>query len=128
MSKYDDVQFSDLVGKTLTSVEVSDDKEEITWKTSDGEAYLMFHQQECCESVSVEDISGDLDDLIGTPVLMAEESTNDEGPNKESDESATWTFYRVSTIKGTVVIRWYGTSNGYYSERVDFDNMKGWAE
>lgn len=55
---------------------------------------------------------------------MAEVATNkNENPpgvpeKKYQDDSFTWTFYRLATVKGYVTIRWYGESNGYYSEEV----------
>lgn len=116
-------KFEDLVGKTLRDVrQVGED--EIYFECEDGKNYHLYHSQDCGESVVVESITGDLADLVGTPILMAEEaSSEDDPPGYKHDyqpESQTWTFYKLRTIKGSVDIRWHGSSNGYYSERVDF--------
>jgi hypothetical protein len=59
---------------------------------------------------------------------MAEESTSNEHPSdhkpSEYDESFTWTFYKFATRKGYVDVRWFGQSNGYYSESVTFVEVK----
>lgn len=117
-------QLSELLGKTLT--EISKDNDSITFMTSEGVMYKMFHDQDCCEDVRIEDIEGDLNDLIGSPILQAEESTNstDTFGKIEYPDSFTWTFYKLATVKGYVTIRWLGESNGYYSESVDFVKMK----
>lgn len=114
-------KFTDLTGKTLTSIE-NKDNEELIFTTAEGETFYMFHSQDCCEHVRIEDIAGDLDDLIGTPITLAEEATNSEDTfdKIEYPDSFTWTFYKLATIKGYVDIRWLGESNGYYSEGVDF--------
>ena len=113
-----------LIGKTLKDVR-NDADERITFLTSDGEEYAMYHSQDCCEHVIVEEVIGNLSDLIGNPILQAEESRNwdEPSPNKYS-ESHTWTFYKIATIKGGVTIRWLGESNGYYSESVDFARIR----
>ena len=111
------VPIDDMVGKTFRSVENIDD-EELKFTTVDGECYTFYHSQDCCESVSIEDICGDLADLENSMLLLAEESSNHED-DENNYESVTWTFYKFSTIKGSVTVRWCGCSNGYYSEGVD---------
>lgn len=109
-----------LKGKTLTEVTHSDDT--IIFTTTDGNKYKLYHDQDCCETVGIEDIVGNLKDLVGSPIIIAEEISNDE-PGKEDAEHFTWTFYKFATVKGYVTIRWYGESNGYYSEGVDFEEI-----
>lgn len=113
--------FTDLIGKTLISVEAISD--EIQFKVDNGQVLKLLHQQDCCESVTIESIVGDLADLVGTPILKAEEATSGDAPEgaalpEYADDSQTWTFYKLATIKGYVDIRWFGSSNGYYSESV----------
>lgn len=92
----------------------------ITFHMKGGIKYRMEHLQNCCEHVFIEDICGDLEDLIGCPIIEAEEVINRRlAPYNEYDDSYTWTFYKLRGINGGVTIRWYGGSNGYYSERVD---------
>ena len=119
-------RLNELVGKTLKSVDKNFD--EILFTCDDGKQYKMYHAQDCCETVEIEEIIGDLQDLVGSPITMAEEvsgyeptSEEDIMKTREADEwgSCTWTFYKLATINGYVTIRWFGESNGYYSEDVD---------
>ena len=123
LSRWHDDTTSDLsvlVGRTMSKAEQRGD--EIHMEAADGTLVRLYHEQDCCEHVTIEDIAGDLDDLVGAPLLVAEvvSSRDDSLPAKDKyDESWTWTFYKFATVKGAVTIRWYGTSNGYYSESVE---------
>jgi len=78
---------------------------------------LFYHVQDCCESVTIKDITGDLHDLVGEPIVEAEVVT--ERVDLEEFESTTYSFYKFRTNKGSVTITWFGESNGYYSEEVE---------
>lgn len=108
--------FEDLKGKVLTNIERVGD-EELIFTCKDGSKYKMYHEQDCCEDVRIEDVTGDLNDLLNSEVMVSEERTN-EGETDWGSE--TWTFYTIRTQKASVDIRWHGESNGYYSESVDF--------
>ena len=120
-------KFEDLIGATLRSVDgLVEGGDRVAFRTADGREFLMHHQQDCCESVCIESVVGDVADLIGHPIRIAEMScSNTEHPPgyavPKYQESFTWTFYKLATIKGYVDIRWLGESNGHYGEEVDFE-------
>lgn len=96
---------------------LSKGSEEIVITFNDGSVFFMKHYQDCCERVEVEDVDGDASDLIGSEWIGYEVSTRDD-PAEEYGIGM-WTFYTIRTTKGTVWLRWYGESNGYYSVSVD---------
>ena len=108
------VNVSEMLDQTFTSVRADEDT--VTFQ-NDKVRYVLYHSQDCCESVVVEDIIGDLEDLENLPLLIAREDHNADGEELNED-SYTWTFYNFATYKGYVTIRFLGTSNGYYSEEV----------
>lgn len=120
-----------MVGRTISQIDGGLGAKTITLVADDGTRFVFWHEQDCCESVRVEDIAGDLNDLIGMPLLLAEEVSSSyphealsrlaaPPPPPQDLESYTWTFYRFATAKGYVTIRWLGSSNGHYSESVSF--------
>jgi hypothetical protein len=118
--------FNSMLGKTMVSVVGKAGGDEMIFTADDGKKFKFLHDQDCCESVDIVDIVGDLSDLEGSPIVEAEEVSNADDPSipptpeQQEYESQTWTFYRFSTVKGSVLVRWLGTSNGYYSEAVNF--------
>lgn len=126
---YEEVPFSILKGKIIVDVIFNETLQEIYFTTSENKIYVLKHEQECCEEVLLTDIAGDLSSLVGNQVLQAEEVSNNIDRNTKNNkkkkkplknviqECYTWTFYKLSSKGGYITISWYGTSNGYYSEK-----------
>ncbi len=108
-------------GQTIKKIK-QDDDDSIEFETEDG-VFEMFHSQDCCESVVIYQIDGDLQSLVGSPLVIAKESSSPDSPYKiekpeYSEESETWTTYTFETKNAKVRIVWHGSSNSYYSESV----------
>jgi len=106
-----------MVGKIFTRVSGGVGSGEMVFENAT-ERFVFFHAQDCCESVDINDITGDLEDLVGEPLWIAVEVSGATEPDVEHYESYTYTFYKFATRKGYVDVRWLGESNGYYSEGV----------
>lgn len=116
--------FSTLKGKTLTGIYFHPEYQDRILITVDEDiSYFLYHYQDCCESVYIESISG-ITGKYGEEILEAVESCRKD-PHANAcrkdpcaNESGTFSFYYLKTNTQDICLRWYGTSNGYYSEKV----------
>lgn len=112
-------QISELNGVIIDRISgMSEGSEEVKLHLNDGRTVTFLHYRDCCESVAVKDICGDISDLIGSPIIKAEERTSE---SEYKVVSQTWTFYEFTTIKGSVTVQWLGQSEGNYSEDVSWE-------
>jgi hypothetical protein len=109
---------TDLLGHTFSSITTSGD--DVTFESLDGHVYQLGHQFQCCEDVHLADTTGDLNDLIGSTLLMSEEVESKES----EDDDLEWTFYKFATVKGYVTFRFCANTDTYYSTAVDLIQIR----
>lgn len=116
----------EIVGKVLVKIEgLKEESEKVVLHFNDNTQMVFEHYQDCCEYIYLLDYICDVDLSKPTVILQAEERTSNDiscpvtGLGKD-DDSNTWTFYSINTTTGEIFMRWYGSSNGYYSEEVDY--------
>jgi hypothetical protein len=69
--------FANMVGVTMSSISGGDKGSDVmTFHGEDGRRFTFWHEGDCCECVCIEDVVGDLEDLIGSPIVYAEEVSN----------------------------------------------------
>lgn len=113
-----------LKGLTVQSVTgLEEGSAEVTFNLYNGSKIIMFHEQDCCESVYLEDVCGHEEDLIDATILHFEERYSTHEETAEGDKK--FTFYDIQTDRGCVNLRWIGTSNGNYSVSVTTKLIKG---
>ena len=99
---------------------LEENNEEVQIVFEDGSKIKMYHVQDCCESVYVAQVDGQVERHIGARIKSLKEKISEDQDGMIND-SCTWTFYDLVTSKGILSFRFNGESNGYYSESVDIE-------
>lgn len=106
-------EFETMIGEVLSSIDIDTKENQILLTTKSGRIFKFYHEQDCCESVTINGlVVGDIQKLVGGVIqeITKEESTTDTTLTFKIDEH-------------TVISNWIGESNGYYSESVDFQEI-----
>jgi hypothetical protein len=118
------VDFDALVGEVLDAVDIDREKDQILLTTRSGRQFLIHHEQDCCETVEIVGQDGCFLKLVGKPIVEAREIAIDTTKDDSlGTETTTTLIFRVDDQ--TVISRWVGDSNGYYSESVDISEIVG---
>ena len=110
-----DINVNDLIGETLTHIDVDDEDNQIMLTTQSGRQIVIKHYQDCCENVHIVDTEGHWHELIGKPIIS---TSHDETEMEDAYDHGTRTVITFRVDGATVISRWIGESNGYYSESV----------
>jgi hypothetical protein len=117
------VRFDVLVGEVLDAVDIDREENQILLTTRSGRKFLVYHEQDCCETVAISGQDGNFDKLIGKPIVEARDFAVDTGESESDYDSQTTTTLVFRVDDQTVISRWIGDSNGYYSESVDIAEL-----
>ena len=129
MNYRDRIDIESLVGEVLTYIDTDDTNEQIILTTESGRRIIIYHDQDCCEHVRIEDTEGNWHDLIGKVIVEAAQDEVQYGePPPKYPDSWTRTTLTFRVNDATVISRWIGESNGYYSESVDIEDVTAKAK
>lgn len=106
------VDLKSLEGKVFTHVSV--ETGDLTFE-NEKDIYCLQHISDYDEHAYVESISGDLQDLVGTPIIEANEY---DGTMPSDSGECDYYFYTFKTHKGFVDVRYCGDPHGDYSTQV----------
>lgn len=115
-------------GAKILSVHGLKENSDMVTIVTDKLSLQFFHWQDCCESVYVAQVDGDIEDVVGKTIFLFEERTV--FTEEEWGDHLLSTFYTIRTDGGDLTWRWDGRSNGYYSVSVDrrFRGDEDWVD
>lgn len=115
-------ELSDLIGNVFDTVTLNGGA--VEFYNNNKLMFCLHHEQSCCEIVELIDGFDELHLLQNGPIMQSYATYSHDGElkyteNGNSYDNLTWSFYTFSTFYHSVTLRFYGQSNGCYSETVD---------
>lgn len=102
-----------LIGKTITAIEIAEDQKALRFVLTDGECVVNV-DGDCCSSTWIEHIELP---ALGFPAqVVSVEDLNMSRPDEGEHGDSVTAFYgcKVTTDRGEIVIDYRNESNGYY--------------
>jgi len=115
-----------MIGEVLKSIDILDDYE-VLFTTESGKQYKMCHYQNCCERVKlIGDFEKVLKSFVGKKIERVDVEYYDgsEYASYNDDYSSTISEFTFRVDGTTEIVRWFGTSNGYYCEKAELEEVK----
>jgi hypothetical protein len=111
---YIDGDLEKLIGKTVTGLRISEEKQFLTFETTSGE-FGYYTDGDCCSISWIEHFEG-VENLIGKAILKIEEKDISARPDPDPEDHGCLQIYgfEFTTEKGTALLDFRNDSNGYY--------------
>lgn len=119
-----ELELADLVGRKILSVQMTPDKSDVRFVTTTGNLDYYCYG-DCCSESWVNHVN-DIHNLIGATVTRVEEIDFhsllgiEPEPTRQEDDKVL--FHKVHTTKGTCLIEFRNSSNGYYGGSFERNN------
>jgi hypothetical protein len=104
--------FQAIVGRALDRVEVSQDKEKITFHFQEGDPVSYATYGGCCSSTWIEHLEQPYN-LTGAVIYGVKESSGPDVPESQGEVIQSYMTTFVTT-KGNIDLEYRNSSNGYY--------------
>jgi hypothetical protein len=103
------VELSDLIGKTVVSMDIDHGRSKVSLRCSDGTEYLQYHPRHCCEEVTCEGFWGDLQRFINVPLIRVSSRATRDPLDRYKRAPGSYFLTQLcelGTERGAVVVHW----------------------
>lgn len=108
-----------LIGKTVTAIYISMDKEALRFDVEGGDPIIARTEGDCCSYSWVESLDFP-EQILGSPVLSVDDIEMPDLGDLPDHDVMSYYGCKITTARGCCVIDYRNDSNGYYGGWIDW--------